>query len=173
MHVSVFPCAEDCLTELVKQRCDVLITDVRMKGMDGMSLLHEVRRHFPSLPTIVITGYGDIPLALAATKAGAVEFLEKPLDRQELLAAVQRALTVAARPEPALREELSDAEVQVLQYILDGRTNREIATTLNRSTRTVEAHRRSIMHKFGTNNIAGLVQRAIALGLGKSDRGHP
>jgi FixJ family two-component response regulator len=117
----------------------------------------------------MITGYGDVPLAVAAIKAGAVEFLEKPLDRQELLSAVQRALDSAVRPEPSLQGGLSDTEAQVLRHVLDGKTNRETAEALNRSVRTIEAHRHSVMRKFGARNVAQLAQRAAALGVVKSN----
>ena len=78
----------NCLAALAWQTCDVMITDLPMKGMDGLSLLQEVRRRFPWLPTLVVTGYGAVPSAVAAMKIGVVDFLEKPRDRQELLAAV-------------------------------------------------------------------------------------
>lgn len=171
MRVSVFSSARDCLAGLPGQTCDVLITDLRMDDMDGISLLYEVRRRFPWMPTIAITGYGDIRTAIAATKAGAAEFLEKPLDRQELLSAIEKALENAVPPEPSLRTGLSDAEAQVLHHVFDGKTSKEIAHSLNRSTRTVEAHRRGIMQKFGTKNIAQLIRRAITLGFGVGDSG--
>jgi len=169
MHISVFSSGSDCLVALSQERCDVLITDIQIHGMDGISLLREVKRRFPWLPTIIITAYGDIPLAVAATKAGAAEFIEKPLDRQELLSAIHRAMETAAPPGLALREPLSDTELQVLHLILDGRTTRETATTLHRSARTIEAHRHNIMRKLEVRNVAQLVQRANALGFGGRD----
>lgn len=172
MHVSVFSSAQDCLAGLLGQTCDVLVTDFRMDGMDGMSLLREVKCRFPWVSTIILTAYGDIPLAVAATKAGAVAFIQKPPDRHELLAAIERALENAVQPELPLRRGLSDTEAEVLHHILDGQTNKEIARSLNRSTRTIEVHRRNIMRKFSANNIAQLIQRAIALGFGKDDTGH-
>jgi two-component system response regulator FixJ len=172
MHVSAFSTAEGCLTGLSGQTCDVLITDFRMDGVDGMSLLREVKCRFPWVPTIMITAYGDIPLAIAATKAGAVEFLEKPLDQEGLLSAIQRALEDAVQPEPSLQGGLSETEALILRLILDGKTNREIARSLNRSIRTIEAHRRTIMRKFGVQNITHLTQRAIELGFGKDNENH-
>jgi two-component system response regulator FixJ len=170
IHVNVFVSAEDCLAALSQQTCDVLITDVRMEGMDGISLLRKVRRSFPWLPTIIATAYGDIPQAVTAIKAGAVAFIEKPLDRQELLSAVREAIETSARPDPPPKQPLSDAERQVLRLILDGKTNREISEVLNRSVRTIEAHRHSVMRKFGVKNVAQLVQRANALGFGWDGR---
>jgi len=167
MCVRVFSCGPDCLAALSQETCDVLITDVRIGGMDGMSLLREVKRRFPWLPTIIVTAYGDIPLAVTAIKTGAAEFIEKPLDRQELLSAIHKAMGTAARPNSNLQELLSDAELQVVRLILDGRTTREIANTLSRSARTIEAHRHNVMRKLGARNVAQLVQRANALGFGK------
>jgi FixJ family two-component response regulator len=169
MHVSAFSTAEDCLAGLSGQTCDVLITDFKIDGMDGMSLLREVKCRFPWMPTIMVTAYGDVPLAIAATKAGAVEFLEKPLDREELVSAIQRALENAVQPEPSLQGGLSEAEARILRHILDGKTNRAIARGLNRSIRTIEAHRRTIMRKLGVQNITHLTQRAIALGFDKDN----
>lgn len=165
MQVSVFSSAEDCLTTLSDETCDVVITDVRMEGMDGISLLHTIRRRYPWLPTIITTGYGDIPLAVAAMKAGAADFLEKPLDREQLLLAIRKTLEVSKRPKPPLCEGLSDMEAQVLRLVCDGRTSKEIADALHRSVRTVEGHRQRIMGKLDVRNIAQLVQRANELGL--------
>ncbi len=166
MHVSVFASAQDCLTELSVQMCDVLITDFRMDGMDGLSLLREVKRRFPWLPTIMITAYSSIPLAIAATKAGAGEFIEKPLDEDKLLSAIQRVLEYAARRGPPLKGKLSCIETQVLREILDGKTNKEIAHRFHRSIRTIEAHRRDIMRKLSTKNVAQLIRKASAWGFG-------
>ncbi len=168
MQVSVFSSGQDCLTALLQRACDVLITDVHIGDMDGISLLHEVKQRFPWLPAIVITAYGSIALAVAATKAGAVEFIEKPLDREELLSAIDRAMASAAQRNPRLHRSLSEAELQVLHLILDGRTTKETAHALSRSTRTIEAHRRNIMRKLDARNVAELVQRANALGFDAS-----
>lgn len=165
MQVSVFSCAEDCLAALSRQPCDLVLTDVRMEGMDGLSLLQELRRRHPWLQVILATGYGDIPLAVAAMKAGAASFIEKPLDRQELLAAAQSALDAGGQSVSSPREALSHAEVQVLRLFLDGQTSRETAAALNRSTRTIEAHRHSIMRKFGVHNAVQLAQKASKLWL--------
>jgi len=162
-RVSVFSSAEDCIDALGQQTCDAVIADIIMDGMGGMSLLHNIKRHFPWLPVIIMTGYGDIPLAVAAMKAGAADFLEKPLDRQNLLSAVRRVLQAAVIPNHSLREGLSGIEAQVLRDIVDGKTSRQIAIALNRSTRTIEAHRHHLMRKFGAKNVAQLVQRADVL----------
>ncbi len=163
MKPSVFSCAQDCLTALPRQACDVIITDLCMQDMDGLALLQEVRRRFPWLQVVVVSAYGDIPLAVAAMRAGAVTFLEKPLDRQELLAAVEMALGANAQPVSFPREALSYVEAQVLRLFLNGLTSRETGVTLNRSTRTIEAHRHNLMRKFGVHNAVLLAQKASAL----------
>ena len=163
MCVNAFTSAKDCLAALSRHPCDVVITDVRMEGTDGLSLLQDLRRRFPWLQIIVVSAYGTVPLAVTAMKAGAVDFLEKPLDRQELLAAVKNAMNRVAQSVSFPRDALSYAEVQVLRLFLEGQTSKETATALNRSTRTVEAHRHSIMRKFGVHNAVQLAQKASAL----------
>lgn len=171
LQVSVFASAEDCLTAMSSQTCDGVVTDIRMEGRDGISLLREIKRRFPWLPVIITTGYGDIPSAVAAIKAGAADFMEKPLDREQLLSAIRKTLEVSQRPEVPLREGLSEVEARVLRLVCAGKTSREIARTLNRSVRTIEAHRHHIMQKFAACNIAQLVRRANELGLAKGPEG--
>ncbi len=163
MAANAFTCAKDCLAALSRQPCDVVITDVCLEGMDGLSLLRDLRHRFPWLQVIVTTAYGTVPLAVTAMKAGAADFLEKPLDRQELLSAVQSAMNTITQSVSFPRDALSYAEVQVLRLFLEGRTSKETATVLNRSTRTVEAHRHNIMRKFGVHNAVQLAQKASAL----------
>lgn len=162
MHVSVFSGSEDCLAALSAQPCDVVITDVRMEGRDGLSLLRELKSHFPWLEVIIVTAYADVPLAVAAFKAGAADFLQKPLDREELLAAITEAMK-AVRPVSFPREAVSHAEAQVLRLFLEGRTSKETAQALNRSTRTIESHRQRLMRKFGVHNAVQLAQKTSAL----------
>jgi len=163
MGVNTFTSANECLAALSRRPCDVVITDVRMEGADGLSLLRDLRRRFPWLQVIVVTAYGTVPLAVSAMKAGAADFLEKPLDRDELLSAVKNAMDTAAQSVSFPRDALSCAEVQVLRLFLEGRTSKEAATALNRSTRTVEAHRHNLMRKFGVHNAVQLAQKASAL----------
>jgi FixJ family two-component response regulator len=163
MGANAFTSAKDCLAALSRHPCDVVITDVRMESTDGMSLLRDLRHRFPWLQIIIITAYSTVPLAVTAMKEGAADFLEKPLDRQELLSAVKSAMDTVAQSASFPRDALSYAEVQVLRFFLEGRTSKETATALNRSTRTVEAHRHNIMRKFGVHNAVQLAQKASAL----------
>jgi len=162
-RVSCFASAADCLEKLRTHRCDLLITDVKLPGMSGLELLAEVKRFFPCLSVVVITGYGDIPMAVRAMKAGAADFIEKPLEKQALLSAVKFALEPITATDPLLRRGLTRAEMRVLRLILDGKTNKETALVLHRSMNTIEVHRKHIMRKLGVNNIVDLVKRATSM----------
>jgi len=165
IHASVFSGAQDCLAALSEQPCDVILTDLRLDGRNDLSLAREVRRRFPWLHIIIVTAYGDVPLAVAAMKAGATDFLEKPVDREELLSAIREAGKDGTGSVPFPREALSEAEAQVLRLLLNGHTSREIGVALNRSTRTIEVHRHCLMRKFGVRNAAQLARKASALWL--------
>ena len=164
-EVSCFGSATDCLEQLRLQECDLLITDVKMPGMDGIELVRSAKRIAPWLPILVITGYGDVPMAVRVVNAGAVDFIEKPLQRQSLLASVQSALK-QNDPENLLRgKSLTKKEIVILRLILLGRSNKEIAFILHRSIRTIEDHRRKIMRKLDVDNVVDLVKSAAAMGL--------
>jgi len=167
-EVICFAGAVDCLKQLRCGKCDLLITDVKMPGMDGMELLVKTKRIAPWLPVLVITGYGDIPMAVKALKAGASNFIEKPLNRQSLIYVVESALKGAAWPDPVLGEKLTKVEMKVLRLLLKGKKNSEMADMLSRSVRTIEDHRRHIMRKLGAKNLVDLVKRAVMMGLVES-----
>ena len=163
--VSCFASAPDCLEQLASQRCDLLITDMKMPGMDGLELLAEAKRIAPWLPVLVVTGYGDVPMAVKALKMGALNFIEKPLGMQSLLSAVGSVLERTTPPDSLHGKKLTKTEVRVLCLILDGKSNKETAYTLHRSVKTVEVHRNHIMRKLGVDNVVDLVKRAAAMGL--------
>jgi len=164
--VSCFANADKCLEQLPKQSCNLLITDVRMPGMDGLTLLTKVRRIAPWVSVMVITGYGDIPMAVRALKLGAVDFVEKPLHRDVFLNKVKSVLDKDDFSDSSAGQTLTRAEKKVLKLILDGKGNKEIAYKLQRSLRMVEMHRSHIMHKFGVDNVVDLVKRAALMDLG-------
>ncbi|GAH45808.1 unnamed protein product [marine sediment metagenome] len=137
-----------------------------MPEMDGIELLTEARRIVPSLPVLVITGYGDIPMAVKAVKAGALDFIEKPLDRQSFLSAVESVLKRNAWADPLLGKLLTRIEIKVLRFILKGKSNKEIAYLRNRSIRTIEDQRNHIFRKFGVDNLVDLTKRAAGDGAG-------
>ena len=166
-RVVSFASAESCLAALEKENCDLLISDVNMPGMDGLALLKAIKEIKPALPVLLITGYGDIPIAVRAVKAGAYDFVEKPLDEATFLPLVEKILD---RPIPGVEgaETLTSAERRVLELVANGKSNKEIAYLLGRSIRTIENHRHHLMQKLHAENTADLVKTAIALGLSSS-----
>jgi two-component system response regulator FixJ len=165
MAVKGFASADECLARLEVDKCDLLITDVRMPGRDGIELLTEVKRRQPWLPVIVVTGFGDVPMAVKAMRAGAADFIEKPLDRDAFLGIVQSVLACGGVQSTLGDYGLTRTEKRVLYYVLEGKNNREIADLLHRSHRTVEVHRGHLMRKMGANNIVELLRRAVDLRL--------
>lgn len=150
-----------------------LITDVRMPDMTGIELLHELKVRSISLPTIVITGHGDIPLAVEAMKCGAIDFIEKPFDEEAIIRAVQSAkerVDIRAREcegEAALAAKLtslSRRERQVLDGLVVGDLNKTIAHNLGISPRTVEVYRAHLMTKMQAKSLSDLVRMALFAG---------
>jgi FixJ family two-component response regulator len=172
VNVECFHCANDCLAHLAGQPCDLLITDVKMPGKDGIELLREVKERLPWLPVLLVTGYGEVPLAVRALHAGAADLVEKPLDRAAFLQTVEQLIEQTAGPISFLEGCLTRAETRVLYLILNGKNNREIAERLHRSLRTVEVHRRHVMQKLGATNLVELSQRAAEIGLFQPGFGH-
>jgi RNA polymerase sigma factor (sigma-70 family) len=155
-----------------------LVADVRMPGMSGIELQEALRSRGAELPIVIITGHGDIAMAVRAMKAGAADFIEKPFHDQTLLDAVHRALARAADPrvEAAAMDSdelqkrlatLTPREREVMALVVEGRPNKAIATRLGLSTRTVEVHRAKSMEKMQAQSLADLVRMAIACGLTK------
>lgn len=153
---------------------DCLLADVRMPRMSGLELQEELVRRRVSIPVIVVTGHGDIPLAVRAMRAGASDFLEKPFDDEVLLAAIQRALarpgdgargpdadTESARAKIAL---LTGREREVLEQLVLGKSNKLVAHALGISPRTVEIHRARLQDKMDVHDLSGLVRTARAAG---------
>lgn len=157
-EVRCFDSATACLVKMRSAPCDLLITDVVLPGMDGIELLSEVKCRTPSLPVLVVTGYGNVEMAVEVMAAGASSFLQKPLERNSFLAAVEAALKHRRRAREGVRKPLTRSEIEVLRLILDGKGNKEIARLRHRSVRTIEDQRRRIMHKFGVDNPVDLIQ---------------
>lgn len=150
-----------------------LILDVRMPGMSGLALQDELIRRGVPLPIVFITGHGDVPMAVASMKKGAIDFLEKPFSDAELCAIVRSALDRArnAQAEAAaerrfgeLLARLTVREQQVLERIVAGRLNKQIADDLAISIKTVEAHRANIMEKLQARSMADLMKIALRAG---------
>lgn len=151
-----------------------LLVDIRMSGMDGLSLQMELRRRDCRIPVIIMSGHGDVSMARAAFKADAVDFLEKPFDDGKLIAAIDEALARARSVHSeqqrrsrsdTLLSELTPREREVMRLVVAGHHNREVAVDLGISARTVEVHKANLMSKLGVDNIADLVRISLTLDL--------
>jgi two-component system, LuxR family, response regulator FixJ len=167
-QVQCYFAAETCMKELGKNNCDLLITDVNMPGMDGIEFLREIKKKQPSLPVLIVTGYGDIPMAIRAIKTGAEDFIEKPLNRDTLLPTIQFILNKYKKENSLEGYFLTPVEKKVLRLLMSGKTNKEIAQQFHRSIRTIECHRASVMHKLGAKNLVDLVKRSMKMRLGNA-----
>lgn len=165
VEVSCFASPAKCLEQLRSQKCDLLITDLKMPKMNGIELMRDVKRLAPWVLVLVITGYGDIPTAVKAIKAGAVDFIEKPLVKESFLLKVKSILQKNAVTDTYKGRLLTGTEKRVLKLVIDGKSNKEIANLLHRSKRTVEVHRAHIMRKLSADNLVDLVKRAVVMGL--------
>ncbi|MGH7118096.1 MAG: response regulator FixJ [Acetobacteraceae bacterium] len=151
-----------------------VVTDVRMPGIDGLELQRRLNEQAVNMPVIIITGHGDVRLAVEAMKAGAIDFIEKPFDDNVLLSAIHSAIErydrsgerdlEAARTRARLAS-LSPRENEVLQGLLAGHPNKTIAYDLKISARTVEVHRAKVMTKMRANSLSELVRMALAADL--------
>lgn len=150
-----------------------LVTDLRMPDIDGVELLQRLREIPVVIPSIVVTGHGDVPMAVRAMKAGAVDFIEKPFADEVLIGAIRSAAESLRGGEP--REDvasiraslalLTDREREVLRCVVEGQQNKVIAYNLAISPRTVEVHRANIMAKMGAHSLPELVRMTLAVGL--------
>jgi two-component system response regulator FixJ len=174
---ATYESADAFLARLADVQGGCVVTDVRMPGMSGIDLLKRLRELNNPIPVIIITGHGDVPLAVEAMKHGAADFLEKPFDDDLLLGAVKAALADQAvdSERQALRSEiaqrlaqLSARERQVLDGLVAGHPNKTIAYDLGISPRTIEIYRANVMTKMGAGSLSELVRMALTAGvLGK------
>lgn len=150
-----------------------LVTDLRMPDMSGVELLERLNRQNSMVPAVVITGHGDVPMAVAAMKAGAVDFIEKPFEDEVLIEAIKRAASQLGHSETRMEdvgllrarlEQLSERERQVMTLVVSGFPNKAIGYNLSISPRTVEVHRANIMSKMQARSLPELVKMAISLG---------
>ncbi len=170
-RVRCFDAAESFLSRYDPREVACLIVDIRMDGMSGLELQDRLIERQSPLPIVVITGHGDVPMAVDSMKKGALDFIQKPFDEPELVALVERMLERARQAfsqqqqsasRDALLAKLTGRESQVLERIVAGRLNKQIADDLGISIKTVEAHRANIMEKLNANTVADLLK--IALG---------
>jgi two-component system response regulator FixJ len=165
--VRVYESAAAFLKALPSVQPGCVLTDVRMPGMDGLALQRELKARGIGLPVIVITGHGDVPLAVEAMKAGAVDFIEKPFHDEALLSAIRVANDRHARDGhrdeeiAAIKAKLASLSVrerEVLDGLIAGLPNKAIAYDLKISARTVEVHRANLMVRMGAHSVADLVR---------------
>lgn len=162
LNVKTYSCAKKFMSDFNQEMRGCLIVDVRMPFMSGLELVDKLNSLNSKLPIIVITGHGDIPMAVRAMKAGAIEFILKPINDQDLLETIYKCFN--QQPEkikPRSSEKinlLTQREKEVMNLIVEGKYNKEIAYELNISISTVEAHRSRIMDKFDAKNLAQLIK---------------
>ena len=173
-QVQTYADAADFLTALPQIKVGCVVTDVRMPGMSGIELLQRLRELKVSLPVIVVSGHGDVPLAVEAMKTGALDFIEKPFDDEVFLRAVRMALSTHAVDSQresqkattnSRLESLSNREREVLEGLVAGHPNKTIAYDLGISPRTVEIYRANVMEKMQAKSLSELVRMALVGGL--------
>ena len=171
--VRVYDSAEAFLSTAGAAQPGCIVSDVRMPGLDGLALQRRLKEIGVTLPMVIMTGHGDVPLAVEAMKAGAIDFIEKPFDDDVLLSAIRAALTRQGETSgrdaetAAIRVKigsLSERERQVLEGLIAGRPNKTIAYDLGLSPRTVEVHRANLMIKMGAGSLSDLVRMALLAG---------
>jgi len=159
-----FEKVDDCIGQLNCRRCDLIIADLKMPGKGGMELLADIKRATPWIPVLVISAYGDISLAVKAIKAGAADFIEKPIKWDNFVSVVRSILSRNTPAGSPGSKHLTTTERIVLRLILQNKSNKEIAHILSRSIRTIEVHRSHIMSKLGVDSVVELVKKTASIG---------
>jgi two-component system response regulator FixJ len=171
--VQDYPSAGAFLADHIKTG-GCLIVDIRMVEMSGLELQEELLKRAVALPVIVITGHGDVALAVRAMRAGAIDFIEKPFNDEVMLASLHRALDIGKRERNRSAEahralelisQLTPREMQVLEQLVAGRSNKLAAFELSISPRTIEIHRARIMDKLNARSLSDLVRTSLAASL--------
>lgn len=172
--VHAFGSAKEFLAALSDSVRGCLILDVRLPDLNGFELFAELQRAGRWMPVIFLSGYGDIPTSVRAIKAGAYDFLTKPVEERTLLRAIAGALREEARSRTERvetdelhrrYESLTPREAEVMQHILSGRLNKQIGYQLGISEKTVKVHRSRVMAKMGAHSVAMLVRYAVRIGV--------
>jgi RNA polymerase sigma factor (sigma-70 family) len=173
LHAEVFPDAHSFLKGYKPGSPGCLVVDLNMPGMGGLELQQYLKESGVSMPVIFLSGRADVPKAVRAVREGAIDFLEKPFDYKRVVALIEECLARDAeacdaqekrRAHSARMSQLTQREREVLELVVAGRMNREIAEQLDISIKTVEAHRAKIMEKLEVNSLAELVQAKLAGG---------
>ena len=179
MQVETFDSADAFIRSYYPGRSGCLLLDVRMPGMSGLELQEYLAQQRISIPVIIITGHGDVPMAIRAMKAGAVDFIEKPFN-DELLESIRHALQKDEQQRDQQRQRaeiaerlarLTPREHEVMAMVTGGKANKEIAGSLGVSAKTVEAHRARVMEKMEAHSLAELVRMAMLANIGQPPGG--
>jgi two-component system response regulator FixJ len=172
--VTVFQDVQNFLDALPGLGFGCVVSDVRMPGLDGIELLKRMKAQHAPFPILIMTGHGDVPLAVEAMKLGAIDFLEKPFEDDRLIAMIESAIREA---EPAARSEavahdiaarvasLSPRERQVMEGLIAGLSNKQIAREYDISPRTIEVYRANVMTKMQAGSLSELVRQAVRAGM--------
>ncbi len=172
LAVETYASAEEFLAVYDMDRPGCLLLDVRLRHGSGLDLQDDLRRRKATLPIIVLTGHGTVPISVRALQAGAVDFLQKPAPPKELLKRVRSALELDRETRAVFAEDatvtdrlarLTPREREVMELLLTGKTSKEIATTLRVSVRTVEGHRRAVLSKTQVSSAAQLVRVVLSV----------
>lgn len=179
LKVQTHELASDFLESYSPESPGCLVLDVRIPGMSGLELQEKLRERGYDIPVILVSGYGDVPMAVRAMKAGAVDFLEKPVSDQVLLDYIQKGieqdvnnklLRLQNKELVARKESLTRREREVMEHVVTGLSSREIAEKLSVSFKTVEAHRAKIMKKMQVKSVPKLIQLDLQIqGTGPAD----
>lgn len=170
LPVETFASAQEFLDQYDEDRAGCLVLDIRMPGISGLELQQHLNDRNSITPIVFITGHGDVPMAVEAMQAGAVDFIQKPFRDQDLIDRINRALEKDGAMRSELRErdeirrrmsQLTPREREVLDLVTQGKANKVIAGDLNVSQRTVEIHRARVMEKMGAGSLAHLVRMVI------------
>jgi two-component system response regulator FixJ len=171
--VETFGSAQEFLDAYSEDRPGCLVLDIRMPGMSGLELQQKLNEKHSILPIIFITGHGDVPMAVEAMQAGAVDFIQKPFRDQDLIDRINQALEKDSSNRAALGERndirrrldtLTPREREVLDLVVHGKANKVIAGDLKLSQRTVEIHRARVMEKMQASSLAHLVRMVLEVG---------
>jgi two-component system, LuxR family, response regulator FixJ len=171
--VETYDSADSFLQAIDDLHPGCVVADVRMPGTDGIALVRDLARRKVALPVVLISGHADVPMAVAGIKAGAEDFIEKPVDDAQLIAAINRALARTFAQQDAQKSQeslacrfarLTPRQIEIFDLVVDGFTSHAIAAKLNISVRTVESYRAELMEKMQAASVAMLVRQAIRLG---------
>jgi len=173
-RVETFASSEEFLKRELHHGTGCIVLDVNLEGKSGLELQDELKARESSLPIIFVTGNGSIPMSVNTLKKGAVNFLEKPIKEEELLASISEALALSKKLK-AEREEINSAyrlienltprETEIIKYIINGMLNKQIAYVLGITEHTIKLHRHSICEKLGVKSVPEIIQIAVKAGI--------